>query len=200
MFYIKSDEINYKIEAALKGNAKVSNELSQYFEYSNDTKAADNRDKTLYWLLIAAENDTTGFYMKELSSYLISTNPKKKSRGLYWLYLSAQYGQDDAKKDIENIYHEYIFYLANDSDVSENNNSDITVLTELSIHGSGKASLLLAYSYKNKNDYDNYKYWLRIGAQNGSKECMKEYAELLRKSSDKYDNIRAEFWEKKATS
>ena len=33
MFYIKSDEINYKIEAALKGNAKVSNELSQYFEY-----------------------------------------------------------------------------------------------------------------------------------------------------------------------
>ena len=198
MFYIKSNEINYKIEAALKGNAKVANELSQYFEYSKDSKAVENRDMALYWLLIAAENDTAGFYMKDLSSYLISSNQKNHSRGFFWLYLSAKNGHDDAKKDIESIYHEYIFYLANDSDLSENNISDIAMLTELSIHGSGKAALLLAYYYKKKNDYDNYKYWLRIGAQNGSKECMKEYADLLRKSSDKYDNIRAEFWEKRS--
>ena len=37
-------------------------------------------------------------------------------------------------------------------------------------------------------------YWLRIGAQNGSKTCMQEYSNILRNKSDKYDVIRADFW------
>ena len=46
-------------------------------------------------------------------------------------------------------------------------------------------------------EYESAEYWLRIGAQNGNEECIRKYIELLRKSSNNYDNIRVSFWEKK---
>ena len=196
-FDIEKSELEIKITAALKGNAKSANELSLYYEFSHNVVDENKENMTLFWLLIAAENDTDGFYMKELSSYLISTNPKSKDRGLYWLYLSAKLGNKESKKDIKNIYSNYNFEFYDDSDFSNEINISKEALIYGALHGSGKAALQLSAYFKTMNDMIQYKYWLRIGAQNGNKECMKQYAALLRQSADEYDKIRAEFWEKK---
>ena len=197
-FNIEHDRMESIIRSALNGNAKSANDLALYYEFSQNISAVNRDSKTLYWLMIAAENDTKGFYMKELSSYLIATNPTSKDRGLYWLYLSSKRGNQEAREDIENIYYKYNFEFANDSDFTNSiiNNKEDYIIGAL--HGSGEAALHLSHYYRDANDINQYEYWLRIGAQNGSKKCMKDYANLLRRSSDKYDNIRAEFWKKKA--
>lgn len=198
-FDIKQGKMKSMTDAALRGNARAANDLSLYYEYSHNITAEANKDDmVLYWLLIAAENDTTGFYMKELSSYLISTNPKAIDRGLYWLYLSSEKGNKDAAEDIKNVYNNYNFEFADDSDYSDEIKNNIEDLMLGALHGSGKAALYLYTHFYSMNKIVQAEYWIRIGAQNGSKECMKKYAILLKQSSDTYDNMRSKFWEKRS--
>lgn len=171
--------------------------MSLYYEFCHKIDESDKCDIALYWALIAAENDDTGFFMKELSSLLISTNPKSKDRGLYWLYISSQAGCEEASEDIKEIYYKYNFHFADDSEFLLFELTDLEYFKTGALHGSGVAALHLAHYFKSLNDTEQYEYWLRIGAQNGNKTCIKEYALLLQKSSDEYDVVRATFWDKK---
>ena len=90
------------------------------------------------------------------------------------------------EKKMENKNQEMLDYFFSFQDIYEK------------IRLSPKTPITIINYFKNLSDVEQIKYWLCIGAQNGSKECMKEYADLLRKSSNKNDNIRAGFWERKA--
>lgn len=195
IFYIEPNEIIIREKKALEGDAESAHELSVFYEYSyNNLDDLYKYEKAEFWLAIAAENDSDGYYMKELASYLISINPNHNTRGLYWLYKSSEKGYDKAKSAIEKIYYKYNFSFADDSDYTDFDTEKIEVYKEGALRGSSQAALFLANYYKECVDEEQMIYWLRIGAQNGSKECMKKYAEVLSQGSDKNDIIRAEFW------
>lgn len=114
------------------------------------------------------------------------------------------------------------FKFADDNlEYSSVTNENYQYFYDKAFSGSGLAALKIAQFYEKKNTqniYADYKrlldvgcvykpaeevlplFWLRIGAQNGNKECMKKYAEILKQSDDEYDKIRSEFWEKKSKS
>lgn len=214
LFYLDAPEIVIKEKEALRGNPEAANELSLFYEFSNSAHNDDERyEKASYWILIAGENDVNGFYMRELSTDIICKSPNKlKTRGLYWLYLSAAREDRFATEDIEKNHNEYNFSFANDSDYEQFNKDNLDFYKDGALRGSPTAALYLAnYLEGNRgvsklmsepiemiSDKSSYIYWLRIGAQNGSKECMRKYASILRNSTYKNDNIRAEFWEEKA--
>ena len=201
-FDIDSDQLKEKELLALKGDASSADDLSFFYTFSEDTADNENNKKINYWASIAAENDSTG--RCQYNYYVLITSEPFKldnfKRGLYWLYKSSEIGYKNAKDDV--------FFKKDSSDWFEfsndilfkkqiENKKELSDYEEAAICGSGNAALNL-YKYYLWNNDKSYNYWLRIGAQNGNKECMRKYAEFLRKSSDKYDNIRAEFWEKRS--
>ena len=151
--------------------------------------------KTLYWAIISAENDTYGRNMYTLYSFNKTYNFISDVRSIFWLRKSAQLKYKDSLEEIKLLK----------ISIENENNQDITTydfnldeFKKCAESGNQYAVIELLKYYKTTNDTEQINYWLRIGAQNGSKECMKEYAALLKQSTDEYDNIRAKFWEQKA--
>lgn len=169
---------------ALKGNSYYLQKLLDYLRFKKY-----NYEELEFWELIAAENE------EEYAAYNYSTYCNLESsislRGNFWLL-------KDKKKENEDIDITCI--------------SDFYTLKTLAFKGSPSAAyklsmicesnaseenLLLkigANFLKSDNLEKNKIFWLRIGTQNGSKKCMKEYIEFLQESNNKYDNIRSEFW------
>lgn len=197
-FYIQNNELKEKELLALKGDAESADDLSFFYTFSEEIQ----KEKIQYWASIAAENDSTG--RCQYNYFVLITSDVYKlddfKRGLFWLYKSSQLNYKNA---IDSIYLKkddpLWFSFADDTlfRIPISNETEIETYKEAAICGSGNAALRLSEIYKKQEDKKQYEYWLRIGAQNGSKECMKEYVAMLRESSDEYDNIRAEFWEKK---
>ena len=204
-----SQEINAKNHlsskeiTALYGNPEDADDIAFSYVYSEGIFSDPLKKNLLnYWTAIAAENDPTGRCQYNYYILIISEGYKLDDyrRGVYWLNKSICLGYKVPNSCIES---DSCYKNEFDEEKFINpikNESNLELYKEVALMGSGKAAYNLSLYYEKQHDQSQYMYWLQIGSQNGSKECMKEYAALLRKSSDKYDNIRAEFWEKKATS
>ncbi len=197
-FYIQNNELKENELLALKGDAESADDLSFFYTFSEENQ----KEKIQYWASIAAENDSTG--RCQYNYFVLITSDVYKlddfKRGLFWLYKSSLMNYKNASKNIYFKKDDPVWFEFADNSLFVKpitDESDIDSYKNAAICGSGNAALRLLELYNNQNDSQLYEYWLRIGAQNGSKECMKKYAEILKQSTDKYDNIRAEFWEKK---
>ena len=79
------------------------------------------------------------------------------------------------------IYTSVLFLILND-------------LEKLAKVGSENAAEKL-YNYCIEKNQVQAEYCLRIAAQNGNINCIRKYIEVLKKNSDKKDNLRVKFWE-----
>ena len=183
--------LNKTIKSALLGNSEDAFKLYEHYAMANEFF-----DIGHMWLEIAAENsldenEWIGFY--NWAGCLEYDDDVERQK--YWYNLA--YLNDKEKKYVDNMYPDFKIDEENKKDViiSGSNVKEIEIKVK---HGNKYLSLKLAQYYKDNDQ--KYKYWLRIGAQNGNKECMKKYAEILKQSDDEYDKIRSEFWEKKSKS
>lgn len=205
---------------ALSGDFYAAMELSDY--YGIDLQDIET---SMFWNCICFENDPIKGSWNFASVNLMQDG--KSLRYQYLLFLGEQFYKElDSSSFIIQRYEEFHkqfpnFEFADDNleiaaDVTEDN---YKYFYDKALSGSGKAALKIAKFYEpltNKTDYENHErllnfafrydpsaerfpfFWYKIGAQNGNKKCMIEYAGLLRNSNDRYDNIRADFWKKKS--
>jgi len=200
--YLSDVQIETYSVLALRGDPLKASYLNDFFALYED-KISEGE----YWIMIGAENGDKTLEFNYACTLKDIYNDKQ--RALFYFKNAAEKGLESAKMLVKDkteysVPSENLLPLAVDK-------KNIKQFTNAAKLGSKKAAEKLIDYYRSQkiemkkidsvermNKEDTFIYWLRIGAQNGSKECMKEYAELLRKSSDKYDNIRAEFWEKRS--
>lgn len=192
-FDIESKELlEEKKNNALLGNSNDADDLSFYYIFDDKILIEQGG----YWASIAAENDNSGHCQFNYYELIAGFHIDSSIRGDYWLYQSIVRKYKTAL-EVNNLSTE-TFSLANDLDfqnilVTDNNLTDIQ---EGAWRGSGKAALLVANYYSEKNP-EKYIYWIHIGAQNGNKECISKYIEILQNSNNPYDIKRASFWQHK---
>lgn len=165
----------------------------------------DKIDEGLYWLMVGAEN---GSIPLEYSYGYYLNNYSDKFRAIFFLKKSSEQGNESAKgllsKNDETLYN-----LAKQFSIDYINDDNLDLFIKNAKLGNKNAALKLAQFYKTKskksvvesiervNDESSYIYWLRLGLQNGSEDCLIEYVNLLLQSTDINDNIRANFWKEK---
>ena len=197
---------------ALTGNSDSLLKVLDYFRFWNY-----NREKVEFWELIDAE-DGERFSAYNYSNHCYSGS-RVSSRAAFWLLKDRQerdsnsmdpYVSPEMKAFLESLDPESL--SANVDSIS-----DVDVLKDYAFKGNRDAayklsklcgdedrhqSLLKIGAVFAKSEYwENSRcFWLRIGAQNGSKECIREYIELLKNSTDTFDNARAVFWESQLDS
>ncbi|MGN0739982.1 MAG: hypothetical protein ACI4LX_07410 [Treponema sp.] len=194
---LTEEELKKYVILALNGDLYAAYDLFNHYMSVPMQSKDEFLQKTQYWAIIAAENDTYGRNMYTLYSFNRYSNCISDTRSIFWLQKSARLKYKDSINEIERLQ----IPIENNCNLDiPPHNFNLEKYKKYAEFGNQIAAVSLVDYYKELDNTEQIKYWLRIGAQNGSKECMKEYAELLRKSSDKYDNIRAEFWEKKAKS
>lgn len=185
--------LNKTIKSALLGNSGDAFKLYEHYAMANEFFDIGDMWMEIFAENSIDENEWIGFY--NWAYHLERDDDIERQK--YWYHLA--YINNIVKKyphHIENKYPDFKIDEDNkDVIISESNVKEIEIKVK---HGNKFLSLKLAQYYK--DDDEKYKYWLRIGAQNGNKECMKKYAEILKQSDDEYDKIRSEFWEKKSKS
>ncbi len=203
-YFIPEKTLKSLEQQAMKGSVEAALKVWEYYSFSAlDYESID------IWKIIFCENELSnnanGTY--NYAIILLSQKSSEKERGWYWISRckNADYHIDDY---LDTLYKELELKNCDELlDKSENDFSNM-IYSEIrqSAHYENKAAAYYLYTEQEritKNtlllnpEYDSAVYWLRIGAQNGNKECIKKYAEILRRSNDEYDKIRAEFWEKK---
>ena len=202
LYLSKNQILEYSIEA-LKGDSVKSSYLYDYYALYDD-----NFIEGEYWLMIGAENgDETLEY-----SYacILKESHDDYFRAIFYLKKSSEKGNEAAKTMLQRLMKKIGIneeFKINENDFESINENNIHLFYNSAKSGSVEATEKLVQYYKTLNtlnitqsalerisDETSYIYWIRIGAQNGSKNCIKEYIELLQNSPDKNDNIRAEFW------
>lgn len=163
------------------------------------------------WEKILCENEclnnSNGTY--NYAIMLLSQKTEETKRGWYWIYRCKRAGfKLDEYLDV--LYKELDSqFQANAPAMSTDvfRRMSPSELKHVAFLGNGEAAFYL-YNEKLETqgnetvsllldpNYASPVYWLRIGAQNGSEKCKKQYIDLLKNSSSEYDNIRANFWEK----
>ena len=178
-------------EKILSGNLDATNEFLDYLQFNTECITAE----IINWEQIASENELVNLANSGINIHMynyaltLKDIEKDETRAVFWILRSnIDYKSDPTCNRIIEKYQTIINSSTNDL-LSD----QIDELKKLAKIGSKEAAenLYLFFSKNNKMESD---YWLRIGAQNGSKKCMQEYSDSLRRKSDKYDNIRAGFW------
>lgn len=178
-------------EKTLSGNLDATNEYLDYLQLNTECITSE----ILEWEQIASENELvtlsnsrTNIHMYNYALTLIDIE-KNEARAVFWILRSnVDYKSDPTCNRIMEKYKSIINY--NSSDLLPEKMDELENLAKI---GSKEAAENL-YLYFSKTNTMESDYWLRIGAQNGSKTCMQEYSNILRNKSDKYDVIRADFW------
>lgn len=200
--------LNYKIKA-LSGNSDAMQRILDYYRFE-----VYNVEDLEFWELIAAENGEE--YSAYSYSFFCYFEKKITIRGIFWLMKDGN-NISEIEQSCELLEKDIpLDYLnSENSDIEVNDISDYELLKIYALKGNPEAAYKLYFLSKTQGscdyvlrigaffsktkEWENSKiYWLRIGAQNGSIECMREYSKILKKSSNKLDNIRSEFWEKKS--
>ncbi len=210
-YFIPKKTLKSLEKQGMKGSVEAALKVWEYYSFfALDYESID------VWEIILCENELSnnanGTY--NYAIILLSQKSSEKERGWYWIRRckNADYHIDDY---LDSLYKELEFKNCDELlEKSENDFSNM-IYSEIrqSAHYGNKDAAYYLYNEKIKDfteqkqitkntlllnpEYDSAVYWLRIGAQNGNKECIKKYAEILRRSNDEYDKIRAEFWEKK---
>lgn len=207
-YFLSKKTLKTLEKQALDGSIDAALKVWEYYAFS-----ALDYESINIWEIVLCENElsnnSNGTY--NYAIMLLSQKNSEKERGWYWIkrckeadYLLDDY-LDSLYKELElNDYGESLGKSIND--FSKMDYSEI----RKSAHYGNKDAAFYLYSEKSNDveqitkntlllnpEYESAEYWLRIGAQNGNEECIRKYIELLRKSSNNYDNIRVSFWEKK---
>ena len=197
-------------ESALSGNSSDASALfCHYSEFvfleTKDWPENLTKDELLeqceYWTMITIENCFFEKTYRNIRFFIDFEKNEPEIRKKYWIYRSLFLEEAEGtkqltekeKKNIELFFTENVKYIKKNLKKEE-----IALYEKGALCGNKNAAYSLGNYYKKNKNSKKELYWYRIGAQNGSKECMKKYAELLSKSKDKYDNIRAEFWKQKS--
>lgn len=197
LFHIDENNMQNTVTKAIDGDAESAYELSLYYEFNREMSYIDRTENTLYWLVIAAENDLSGKYMKELSSYLYCLESTNRTRALYWIYKSSDIGYSESSELIQQVYEKYKFSFSDDKEYIKFNKENINYFEDGALRGSGNAALLLAEYYKDEKNLETSQYWSRIGAQNMNEKCIELYIEYLKKTCNENDKNRIIFWDKR---
>lgn len=205
-YFISSKQLKKLEKQALEGDLEASWRVWEYYAFS-----ALDYDNISIWEKILCENEClhNSYGTYNYASMLLTQKTEEAKRGWYWIYRCRKAGF---------VLDEYVDTLYEELDSQVQSNSpeismDMFIkmtqpeLKRVAYFGNGEAAFYL-YNEKLKTQddkdtsslldphYDSPVYWLRIGAQNGSEKCKKQYIHLLKNSSNKYDAIRATFWEK----
>ncbi|MCL2722652.1 MAG: hypothetical protein FWD47_15090 [Treponema sp.] len=184
---------------ALSGDIQSANKIATHYGI------AERNDEKMYkWYLINSENnDSQSQY--SIWSYRNLFHDDfilDYERRLFWLFQSRKNDNEFALNYIsyEYIINECMFikeiqYKEKIDIVIDNNN--LNSLEIRAMRGNGIISLKLAEYYEQINN-EKMVFWLRIGAQNGNKECMIKYGNYLINKNDELNIIRGEFWLQKS--
>lgn len=200
LFDLNEKNLQSTITKAIDGDAESAYEVALYYEFNSDMADEDRITNTLYWLEIAAENDLSGKYMKELSSYFMGLGSENRIRALYWLYKSSEIGYSESTELIHGIYKKYNFKFADDKEYITFDRQRISYYEDGALRGSGNAAFLLVEYYRSQKNLEKSQYWSRIGSQNMNKQCIKLYIKYLKTISNKNEKCRIKFWDKKLKS
>lgn len=222
-YNLKGDELSELILNALKGDYYSAARITMYFgmskfDYHNShfwmyIGFENNPNQTES---IASVKDIFNTLIMRLNSDSDTTYARKMERSFYFFNMARKNGATWCKYSINRYKNiDEWEHLSDDekymsAKITEEN---LDAYIRGALLGSGIAALRLAKKYEADGNVNEYieclsfmgaefdenefyipAYWYRIGAQNGNKECMKEYAILLYNSSNVYDNIRADFW------
>lgn len=199
-FWLSDRQIEEYVQNTLNGSCDYCCELTEYYGLYMQDLILEN-----YWRQMGAENGEV-FCQYNYQSYLKTI--KKSDRYLFFLNKAFEQKFQQA---VNYIDREKIIYMCPkdfeyEDEISEKNLHQYIKGAEL---GNGLAALKVSNFYKETQpfiEYEhitaitdtlNYIFWLRIGAQNGNQECIKEYYSLLVSSKNKNDNMRANFWKSK---
>ena len=206
-------EIRKMESQALAGNFDAAMTLSDY--YGVDLQDVVTQE---FWNCICFENNPIkGSWNFVHVNYM---EDGKSKRYQYLIFLCEQYKRTNAFriKQYEELHKKFAdFNFSNDNlEYLDVTNENYQYFHDKAFSGSGLAALKIAQFYENQNAQNIYSdckrlldigckynpeeeklplFWYRIGAQNGNKECMRKYAEILKRGDDKYDRLRAKFWE-----
>ncbi|MGN0729267.1 hypothetical protein [Treponema sp.] len=210
-YFIPKKTLKNLEKQAMEGSVEAALKVWEYYSFS-----ALDYEAISIWEIILCENElsnnSNGTY--NYAIMLLSQKSFEKERGWYWIRRckNADFLIDDY---LDNLYKE--LELKNDIELREKSINGFSKMNyseiRQSAHYGNKDAAYYLYTEKMNDfteqnqipkntlllnpEYDSAVYWLRIGAQNGNEECIRKYIDLLKKSSNKYDNIRASFWEKK---
>jgi TPR repeat protein len=192
VYGLSSTDIKYFSIEAMRGNSEVALKLAQYYRYSiNDEKEAYK------WELIGAENGN--IISQHNTAYDLLYHNKNDLRGIYWLRIAAENGDQAARNRLLNqlgltldldLKDDSFFYLKYEN-MSEDLFEDCI---RDALQGNGKPALILANYYQRTNDMVNTEYWYRIGAQNGNDECKYKLGLILSGKPELLDKERGKYW------
>ena len=193
---IPKNELPQKMLDALAGDIDTAYDLGRHYG-----GGLFDIVEAIYWYTITVEN---GSYSSQflLATYYLGkkANDEMKTRGIFWLYMMARddfretmdwlkdmgYSLDTAQPpDDDNFPNDY-------TQLSE---ADIVLCKNGALQGNKKAAWLLGKYYEEiQVNRDFFKYWYRIGTQNGSRECQYILSQILLAENDELAQVRGQFW------
>lgn len=197
--WLSKEQIEEFTQNTLNGNCDYCCKLAEYYGlYLQDTESER------YWRQVGAENGN--LYCQY--NYAISLKYVTINRYRFFINKAAELGFQLAIDTMDD--NNIVFVNFSDDEFSDEiSGSNLKKFIKGAELGNGLAALKVSNYLKkiqinedienitSLTDKTHYIYWLRIGAQNGNQECIKQYYELLKASKNEYDNIRAQFWERK---
>ena len=190
---IPEDEFEGTMLKAVRGDGLAAHHLAYHFGFINHDYNA-----SLFWDTIGAENGNYPETQYGLAITLTWPGRDKEdmTRGIFWIYNMVVVDYRDSVEWLERLGHtlesarppgDALF-----PSLSSLSGSDLTRYREGALQGSGQAALVLAKYYESIGT-DSAEYWYRIGAQNGNKECQRQYGNILLGKEDTLDQERGKF-------
>ncbi len=176
----------------LLGDLESTDEYLNFLHTNNETTTLE----IIMWEEIASENELLNVRNIKLNvnmyNYALTLHDieNESIRAIYWLNKSNIESSDYLYQKLSEQYYDLLC-------LNQNKRLPLKVdkLKDLAKIGSKQAAKKLYNYYMKKKKVNEALYWLHIGAQNGDKECIKEYVIVLKKSKNEFDTIRAEIWE-----
>jgi TPR repeat protein len=196
---IPSDELSQKMLDALSGDPDAANRIADHYGFG-----IHDDHESIKWDIIGAEN---GHYESQYGLTIRLLNNRdddSRVRGIFWLYGMAQnnyretnawlercgYSLDTARPPDDSRFPDYYLHLSE---------TELVDCKTGALQGNKKAAWLLGKYYEEVEVQSELsEYWYRIGAQNGNPECQYISGQILSNKDDEFDQVRGEFWLKKA--
>jgi TPR repeat protein len=197
---IPNDEFLQKMLSALSGDLEAVYEVAYYYGVGGSVYY-----EGMMWFTIGAENgeSETQYALANMLLNFSGDDSESKTRGIFWLYtimVKNGYRVEETEVWLDRLG--YTFETAqppDDSSFPDNyvsfSETQIAECRVGALKGNKEAALLLGKHYGEIIiDNELSEYWYRIGAQNGSPECMYEMGQILIGKDDQLDHIRGRFW------
>jgi TPR repeat protein len=196
---LEEDELLQKTADAFIGDPESAYRIALHFRLGPSVR---NLDKSSEWFTLAIENGHLEARFGLARMMLTIGNEDMHIRGLFWIYTMVKDGYriESTEAWLNRLGHTLDTAQPPDDSHFPDSYAQLfeTGLDECRIgalQGNKKAALLLGKYYSDiMADNELSKYWYRIGAQNGSPECMYELGQILLGKDDQNRQIRGSFW------